>query len=532
MDLLNHGADAEVACDRAARATRLQRPLARNLKSVLTTALAILDRYAALICALFFFILVKSQVQLQQVYEFNPDEGNNLIKSLLLDRGFGFGEIWSDQPPLFSYLLLVVFKTFGWDVVHGRLLVLAFAAALLFAIYDSLRLELGHIAASAGVILLVFSHEFIARSVSVMLGLPAISFAALGVWALVRWRHGAQQRWLVCSGLFFGCSLATKMFTAFVIPIGALYLIGCAWNQSPKTGWWRPSCVWAAASVLTALIALSPALLSDHREQLFQAHFAASRLAAQRLRYYGRVVVPEFLRQDLALFCLSAIGILYSGWRRRAAGLLFGCWLALATILLYYHYPVWTHHRQLLSVPASALAGLAIGGFINETRSCWWRVRGARWAVPAAILVLLGLAGGAVDYRRLFQPSHRSDDVRDRMVETELRRYAPYTRYMITSCPMYAFRVGLPTPPDLAITSYKRFATGLLTTEVILRDLAAYAPEQVLLTSRWSRSIRREIQPALRYDYQRVYRDPRNHSVELYVKRDLVEAYGRQPGQR
>jgi hypothetical protein len=146
--------------------------------------------------------------------------------------------------------------------------------------------------------------------------------------------------------------------------------------------------------------------------------------------------------------------------------------------------------------------------------------------------VLLGLARAGVNYQRLFQPSHRSDNERDQRVETEIRRYAPYTRYMITSRPMYAFRVGLPTPPDLAVTSYKRFATRLLTAKTILRDLAAYAPEQVLLSSRWSRGVRSELQTALRYDYQRVYRDPRNHSVELYVKRDLVEAYGRQPGQR
>jgi len=498
-----------------------------ELESALSKAVAILGRHAAAVGGVLFFLLAASQVQFHDVYEFDPDEGNNLLKSLMLDRGFGFGEIWSDQPPLFSYLLLAVFKIFGWHVEVGRMLTLAFAAALVFAVYDLLRLELGHLAASGAVILMVFSREFILRSVCVMLGLPAIALAVLGVWALRRWQQRGEGRWLVLSGFFLGCSVATKMFTAFIVPLCALYVAAYAWSRSSKPSWLRLGCIWAAAFALTALAALSPALFSAHPEQLLQAHVAGRGLTTKWLRLHGSVVVPDFFRAEWPLFGLAAIGLVYALARRRAVGLLFGSWLGVAAAVLLGHYPVWPHHRLLLSVPASALGGLAIGGLIQESRSLWLRPLGSRGALVAAVAVLLGLTRLGVDYRDLFELPFRSDNERDRRVEAEIRKYAPSTRTMITSRPMYAFRVGLSTPPDLAVTSYKRFVTRLLTAQSILRDVAVYAPEQVLLSSRWSGGIRNQLRDALRRDYHRVYRDRRNHNVELYVKKEVVETYQR-----
>src|SRR5262245_24623627 len=57
-----------------------------------------------------------------QVFEFDPDEGNNVIKALLVKEGYQYGtQIWTDQPPLFSYLLLPFFALFGqtMDVARG-----------------------------------------------------------------------------------------------------------------------------------------------------------------------------------------------------------------------------------------------------------------------------------------------------------------------------------------------------------------------------------------------------------------------------
>jgi len=39
-------------------------------------------------------------------FKLDPDEGFNAIKGLLLVRGYPlYSEIWSDQPPFFTYLI-------------------------------------------------------------------------------------------------------------------------------------------------------------------------------------------------------------------------------------------------------------------------------------------------------------------------------------------------------------------------------------------------------------------------------------------
>ena len=93
-----------------------------------------------------FVTAVLSLTSFLDVYEFDPDEGNNLIKALLLDRGYGFGEIWSDQPPLHTYLLAMVFNLVGWEVAYGRVLTLLFAGLLVFAVYHCAKSEFGHVA--------------------------------------------------------------------------------------------------------------------------------------------------------------------------------------------------------------------------------------------------------------------------------------------------------------------------------------------------------------------------------------------------
>ena len=61
-----------------------------------------------------FFLFVWSWHPFHDVFEFDPDEGNNVIKALMLAEGHAlYAEIWSDQPPLFTHLLR------GWFALTG-----------------------------------------------------------------------------------------------------------------------------------------------------------------------------------------------------------------------------------------------------------------------------------------------------------------------------------------------------------------------------------------------------------------------------
>ena len=62
-----------------------------------------------------------------------------------------------------------------------------------------------------------------------------------------------------------------------------------------------------------------------------------------------------------------------------------------------------------------------------------------------------------------------------------MEEYADQTKWVVTDMPMYAFRIHLPVPPQLATFSEKRIATGSLTEEEILATMSEYNPEQVLV---------------------------------------------------
>ena len=58
---------------------------------------------------------------------------------------------------------------------------------------------------------------------------------------------------------------------------------------------------------------------------------------------------------------------------------------------------------------------------------------------------------------------------------------AQKTRWVVTDMPMYAYLVGLPVPPNIAVISAKRVETGLITDKDMLETVREYKPEQVLL---------------------------------------------------
>lgn len=89
-------------------------------------------------------------------FALNPDEGNNAMKALLVDRGYRlYADVWDDQAPLFTHLLRAWFNVVGWNVERGRLLSILFSALVVFAAYDLVRRCWGHGAALAGVLLLL-----------------------------------------------------------------------------------------------------------------------------------------------------------------------------------------------------------------------------------------------------------------------------------------------------------------------------------------------------------------------------------------
>ena len=172
-----------------------------------------------LILTTIFIMMFPINALVKHAFEYNMDEGTDLMKSELLLNGHTlYKDIFSDQPPLFTVTLAFWLKLFGLSVYSARIMVFIFSLILLWAVFNILKEEAGKPAGIAAVILLFFSNLYLPLSVSVMMGLPSLSLAMVSIYLLFLYRKNALKRYLVISGIFLALSSLIKMFTVFILP--------------------------------------------------------------------------------------------------------------------------------------------------------------------------------------------------------------------------------------------------------------------------------------------------------------------------
>jgi 4-amino-4-deoxy-L-arabinose transferase-like glycosyltransferase len=167
-----------------------------------------------------YIILVNCFFSIREVFSFDSDEGINLIKSLLLMRGYPlYSATWSDQPPLLTYLLAGVFKLFGLDVNIGRALILFFAALLVWSFTQYMLCITNRWTTLISLLLLLVLPYFVQLSVSVMVGLPAIALGSVALLFITRWHQTKKNIWLILSGVMLALSILIKLITGILVPI-------------------------------------------------------------------------------------------------------------------------------------------------------------------------------------------------------------------------------------------------------------------------------------------------------------------------
>lgn len=463
----------------------------------------------------------------RRVFEFNPDEGNNLIKALLLMQGRSFsGGIWSDQPPLFAYALLACFKLFGTEIGVARDLVLVSSAVLVFALYDSVRMLAlqrcgalaSHLGAAIAVVGLLVSARFAPLRVSVMIGLPSIALLALALWAALSAGFCApdprrRARFQVAAGALLSLSLAIKMFTLFVAPVVYLTLLAPELARLKTAGLrplLRPSALFAAGLLPVLLVAFAPALSGGAFSELFRSHLAAES------QYDSGISVGHLLIMDAVLYAAVLIGLPFVLHGQRSAALPWLAWLVLATLVLAVHNPLWSHHSQLMVVPATGLLGLGIANLLGRVAPM--RQRLFALLLAAGTLVLLLTAADA-RIRRLHRPGPRHESRRDLSAIAAIRSASIAPGTMITARQIFAFYLQRPIPVQLSVTSLKRLRTGGLVTDELVALVDASDTQLILLSERWPVELRDRVRHAMQGQFELLYEDPENAALEVWRKR-------------
>jgi len=271
-----------------------------------------------------FILLVNLLFPIRNIFSFDSDEGINLMKSLLLLRGYPlYSVIWNDQPPLLTYILAGAFKVFGLDVNVGRIVVLFFAALLVWAFTQYLIQISNRWYAVVGLLLLIVLPNFTQLSVSVMIGIPAIALGTVSLLFVTQWHITRKKIWLILAGIVLALSILIKLFTAILVPILILGIVVDEYLSNKQEG--KKGFFFSSASLFLFF---------------FSAIFIAGILLLIKPENINQMIIDHLsnfkLFSNLAIFVvpsLTLIGIvvyLINVWRRTKGSL----WLHLALSII------------------------------------------------------------------------------------------------------------------------------------------------------------------------------------------------------
>lgn len=461
-------------------------------------------------------------------FELFTDEGVNLIKALLVERGYTlYDEIWSDQPPLLTQMLAVSIRVFGAEVGVARGVVLFLSVGLVGAAFAFMALwRKTYAYAAVGLILL--TPGFLSLSLAVLVGLPSIAFGMGALLCLGMWHRGHQISWLVASALLLSMAALTKLMIGFLAPIFGVGILLDALGQFRVTRQWRDLLwapgVWGTTFGGFLFLGVVTLVGFENLDQLVGDHLSATASAfyavdpSLHLSYY----LPKFW----AFLILALIGTGFAVLHRQWPMLYLTVWTGAAFYLIGNHLPVWFHHLPYIVLPAAMLGGIALVESVKWFGANLSRValKKSGWLRAAAVIGVVCLAGQIIQTNPLkplrWPPSLTSSGLDvgtkvERVLATMID-YRAQTHWLFTDAPMFAFRARLPVPPELAVITDKRLRTGYLTDEEILATVKRYQPEQVLL----GRFTLPGLSEYLEANYQLVAR--KEDELKLYIRNDLL----------
>lgn len=447
------------------------------------------DRLGHLLVPIVFIALVCATMPLHATYEYLTDEGYSLEKALLFTKGYALNrQIWSDQPPLMTYVLAAVIRLWGPSVYHARLVIVCLSALLLWALFRAVRLSWGTLAALASVVFLTLSTFYWNLSYWVLIGLPSLSLAMVAVYGVCHYAHRRRRYALVVSGLLLGCSMNTKFFTSFLPAILVPYLFYLEWlekreGRAERTRYARV--LWWVGGWLVSFLGIGAFAFAQYWSQLIGTHLKAESAYGD---FKSFAFVCSILFCDLDL-CLLGLTVPVLMLRKHGRELLIPfAWFLVAFLILLNHKPVWFRHYLLLSIPLAWLAGVGFSQCVRFDTGFLRSIDARKVKVPDLCLFLLTL--GLFLTVIVFLPAKlraltRYYDPRkarrcERIV-SDLRHYAPRTHWVVTDSPIFPFYAELLVPPELAVPSQKRVLTGKISYELFVGVLEKYRPEVVLL---------------------------------------------------
>ncbi|KPK98800.1 MAG: hypothetical protein AMJ95_02335 [Omnitrophica WOR_2 bacterium SM23_72] len=433
------------------------------------------------------------QIPFREVFDYSKDEGYTLMGASLFLKGFSlYKQIWFDQNPLFTWLLAFWFRLVGPSVYNGRILVLFFSAILLWALYQTVKIEYGRLSAFMAVVFLILSNAYLTTSTSVMIGIPSLAFAMLSVYCLLLYKKIYKNYLLGLSGIFMALSLQIKLFTVFLLPVIFLEFSQIKYTyphaQKAQTYSPAPFFLWFI-TFLASYFTITFIFFGFNFQLLFKQLLVPHFRGALMLRHFNFSVIWPILLTDYEIALLALLGIVLLIKQKKWQHLFPVLWLVSAFVILFYHRPIWGYYYPIISIPICWLAAITFGDFFHKDIRRAWFIKNKnslfdiilRWFT--AILLLLVMILIPVKYIRARVAVKGTGKVtpQDKEVVNLLTNYRPFTSWVITDRPILAFYADMLVPPELAVISSKRTFVNETQEDYFIETLKKYEVKIIIL---------------------------------------------------
>jgi hypothetical protein len=495
------------------------------------------------LCLAGLLVLIFSLLPLGTAFELGGDEGFELNKGFLHSKGFAlYSQIWSDQPPLYTLLLSLAFRTFSPSILIARLTAAGFGLVLFLTFLSLVRRRSGVVGAWCAVFLLVCSPCVLLLSVSVMKEVPSVAIALVSAALAFKSADRASKIQLIASGLAMAAALQVKFAAGLFIP-AILTELCLEPGSKAESGWPRRALPVAEWLLVTAAAFLLIGAVWGRGSALpaWQAHFVPHPHPATEDRARDFALPTTVFLDHIECVLLAGIllvWVLKDARRNRTrpgqeSGQLprLPEWpqvrfpvVLLVTVLGFhaFHRPFWMYYYLHFAVPLAWLGGAAAAGLIARARAAFNPTKASIPITPQAVFLILLALGfpllrSSARLRAEIVDMRQHERVASSAVLTKIKQHAPATHWIYAEPGTYAFHAGLPVPPELAVTSRKRFWSGQITTNQIVEICRRYGVEQIVLqpgaaTGPWSDFLQ---------SYKLVSRDPQ---VVLYISTRLDSA--------
>ena len=445
-----------------------------------------------------FFLIMISLMPIGSLNEFSSDEGINLIKGLLYKNNYElYTQIWSDQAPLFTVILSWWFKFIGTNIFAARLLVLFFSCMLLWAFFMSLRLSISTPSTILAVIFLIISFCYIRFSVSVMIGLPSVAFAMISLYLIILSSNNKHHILLICtSAMFMAISLQTKLITAIIVPIIMGYILYNGLLRTYNIGGLK-NCLGNIALwglILVTSFSIIGITFGFNMDQMLKTHLGEN--VENKFTVYSNLtdISENLFKRHLIYFPIALFGIIWAIRSKKHIIAVPLIWFCISLLFLFNHKPLWWHHELLTTVPLTWLTAFGIEGWFvkfkknTESDNRPHKIAFSFLKTKQIVLILVAIV---VIIFTIQYPMSIQQRIKEENIILNNFSYEIYNQltidartkpgWIFTDRPIYAFHVGLPVPPEIAVITKKRIWSNEIPADLLLKVIKTYQPEYIIL---------------------------------------------------